>query len=270
MRAEHEPTDASGLSRRQLVTRGAIAGGLVWAAPIIRTTAAYATTANGTEKPCQNFYMVVINPAGHVLPAPARIQYHTTPPAIRRWFRDNAGVTVQYPSVQPQLTAVSDEEAAVLLPEVTGPNAAGRQCRMVLGFARKGEKDFSEAFIDPDPPIAVVVGRRIIFPCPRESNDTGALSSSTLDSSSAVSDTTTTSTSTTTTTTTTAPEPGATVEAGAADPGAIAASSAPAVASSSNGNGTSNGNGNGNGNGSTDHGNGRCFDSLYLIYCCPR
>ena len=131
MAAEHESTENGGLTRRQLVTRGAIAGGLVWAAPVIRTTAAYATTANGTERPCQNFYMVVINPAGHVLPAPARIQYHTTPPKIRAWFRDNPGVTVQYPSIQPQLTAVSDEEAAVLLPEVTGPNAAGRQCRMV-------------------------------------------------------------------------------------------------------------------------------------------
>ena len=167
MPAEHEATDAGGLSRRQLVTRGAIAGGLIWAAPVIRTTAAYATTANGTERPCQNFFMVVINPAGHALPAPARIQYHTTPPAIRRWFRDNPGVTVQYPSVAPQLTAVSDEEAAVLLPEVTGPNAAGRQCRMVLGFARKGETSFAEAFVDPDPPIAVAVGRRLIFPCPR-------------------------------------------------------------------------------------------------------
>jgi len=117
MPAEHEPTETGGLTRRQLVTRGAIAGGLVWAAPVIRTTAAYATTANGTERPCQNFYMVVINPDGHVLPAPARIQYHTTPPKIRAWFRDNPGVTVQFPSIRPQLTAVSDEEAKTKYPK---------------------------------------------------------------------------------------------------------------------------------------------------------
>ena len=202
MTAEHEATDAGGLSRRQLVTRGAIAGGLIWAAPVIRTTAAYATTANGTERPCQNFFMVVINPAGHALPAPARIQYHTTPPAIRRWFTDNAGVTVQYPSVAPQLTAVSDEEAAVLLPEVTGPNAAGRQCRMVLGFARKGETSFAEAFVDPDPPIAVAVGRRLIFPCPRTVEaDNSVVAADTASTS------TSTSTTTSTTTTTTAPAP---------------------------------------------------------------
>jgi hypothetical protein len=51
MPADEDTTDTGGLTRRQLVTRGAIAGGLVWAAPVIRTTAAYATTANGTERP---------------------------------------------------------------------------------------------------------------------------------------------------------------------------------------------------------------------------
>jgi hypothetical protein len=280
MPAEQEPTDAGGLSRRQLVTRGAIAGGLVWAAPVIRTTAAYATTANGTEKPCQNFFMVVINPAGHVLPAPARIQFHTTPPAIRRWFRDNAGVTVQYPSreTMPQLTAVSDEEAAVLLPEVTGPNAAGRQCRMVLGYARKGETSFSEAFLDPDPPIAVAVGRRIIFPCPRESN---SVTSSAVDSSNAVSDTTSTST------TTAVPSTSDPITSDpAVDSSSVAASGTPSgTASSTLGGDGSTGatlgsdgqsgptlgsDGTRSNPGGGGHGNGHCFDSLYLIYCCPR
>jgi hypothetical protein len=261
MPAEHESTDAGGLSRRQLVTRGAIAGGLVWAAPIIRTTAAYATTANGTERPCQNFYMVVINPAGNVMPAPAHIDDHTTPPKIRQWFTDNPGVTVQYPSVAPQLTAVSDEEAAVLLPAVTGPNASGRQCRMVIGWARKGGNSFSEAFVDPSPPIAVAVGRRLIFPCPRAAAATVGASS--VDSS---------STSTSTTTTTTAP------------PTAAFSAASNGNGQGQNGNSQGNGNGQGNqgnqgnqgdqgnqGNGNSgDHGNGFCFDDLYLIYCCPR
>ena len=61
MSLEHEQGETSGLSRRQLLTRGAIAGGLVWAAPVIRSTAAYATTSNGTERPCTNFFMVVIH-----------------------------------------------------------------------------------------------------------------------------------------------------------------------------------------------------------------
>ncbi len=301
MPADQETTDARGLTRRQLVTRGAIVGGLVWAAPVIRTTAAYATTANGTERPCQNFYMVVINPAGHVLPAPARIQYHTTPPAIRRWFRDNSGVTVQFPAIKPQLTAVSDEEAAVLLPEVTGPNAAGRQCRMVLGFARKGETDFAEAFVDPDPPIAVAVGRRLIFPCPRvacapddglrraddTSCDDGIAAESVAGPSVGAPRAASTTSTTTTTTTTLAPAVGS---AGALDSaGALGtqpvgpSTAAPAASTAVGSDGTSSDSiGTDGSSGPTigsdgrpskktgDHGNGRCFDSLYLIYCCPR
>jgi hypothetical protein len=287
MPAEHESTENGGLTRRQLVTRGAIAGGLVWAAPVIRTTAAYATTANGTERPCQNFYMVVINPAGHVLPAPARIQYHTTPPKIRAWFRDNSGVTVQYPSIKPQLTAVSDEEAAVLLPEVTGPNAAGRQCRMVLGFARKGETSFSEAFIDPDPQIAVAVGRRIIFPCPRvDDRAASSVVDDTADTPTSSSTSSTTSSTSTTTTTapgtvgskavdaTGTPSTAANATLGADGSGGATlgsdGSSGPTLGSDGHQSGNGNSGGNGNGGGSTDHGNGHCFDSLYLIYCCPR
>jgi len=250
MPAEREATETGGLTRRQLVTRGAIAGGLVWAAPVIRTTAAYATTANGTERPCQNFFMVVINPAGHVLPPPAQRQGNEVPPQIRAWFRDNPGVPVQYPSVTPQLTAVSNEEAAVLLPEVTGPNAGGRQCRMVLGFGRKGNT-FAEAFVDPDPQIAVAVGRRLIFPCPRSATV----------SSSSVADA---AASTTSTTTTTAP---------ATDPSATESVTAFGAGGNGNSQGQNNGNGNGQNNGNShnqDNGNGHCFDALYLIYCCPR
>jgi hypothetical protein len=283
MPGEQEPTDTGGLTRRQLVTRGAIAGGLVWAAPVIRTTAAYATTANGTERPCQNFYMVVINPDGHALPPPAQRQGNEVPPAIRAWFRDNPGVTVQYPAVAPQLTAVSNEEAAVLLPDVTGPNAAGRQCRMVLGFGRKGNS-FAEAFVDPAPPIAVAVGRRLIFPCPRFGNNNSMTASS--------SDATAVGLSTSTTTTTLPP---------AIDAASVAAASSGGNGGNNNGgnnnggnnNGGNGGNGNGgngnggngnggngnggNGNGGNNNGgngngngNGHCFDALYLIYCCPR
>ena len=171
------------------------------------------------------------------------------------------------------------------LPAVTGPNAAGRQCRLVIGFARKGDKSFSEAFVDPDPPIAVVVGRRIIFPCPRETS-AQSVGGSAVTGSSAVVDSTTTSSSTTTTTLAT---PDAIVsqaiDGTAAAP--ITADNQGGNSQGNNGNGNqddnsqgNNGNGNGGsgnqgngnqgGNGSGDQGNGHCFDSLYLIYCCPR
>ncbi len=167
MTAEHETTDAGGLSRRQLVTRGAIAGGLDLGGAgdpdhrgvrdhRERDREALPELLHGRHQPRRARAAGAGADAGHT----------RSRRRIRQWFRDNPGVTVQYPSVVPQLTAMSDEEAAVLLPEVNGPNAAGRQCRMVLGFARKGNS-FSEAFVDPDPPIAVAVGRRLIFPCPR-------------------------------------------------------------------------------------------------------
>jgi hypothetical protein len=165
MAHEHDREIEGALNRRQLLARGAIAGGLVWAAPIIRTTAAYATTSNGTELPCRFFYMVVINPAGQARPAPENINGASVPPAIRQWFRDNPGVDVQFPAVPPQLSEQGREAWSVMLPEVKGPNRAGRQCRMVLGWARKGN-DFAEGYVDPNPPIAVTVGLRLIFPVP--------------------------------------------------------------------------------------------------------
>jgi hypothetical protein len=165
MHVEPESVRDGGLTRRQLLTRGAIAGGLVWAAPVIRTTAAYATTANGTERPCIDFYMVVIGPSGQVRPAPGNTDAASVPPAIRQWFRDNPSVEVRFPGVTPQLTSNTSDVWAVLLPEVTGPNASGRQCRMVLGWGRAGNS-FAEGYVDPNPPIAVETGRRLLFPCP--------------------------------------------------------------------------------------------------------
>lgn len=53
-----------GLSRRQLLARGAVAAGIVWAAPVIRTASAYATSAAGTERPCSKFYLVCIDQLG--------------------------------------------------------------------------------------------------------------------------------------------------------------------------------------------------------------
>ena len=172
MSADQQSGRDGGLSRRQLLTRGAVAGGLVWAAPIIRTTAAYATTANGTERPCTDFFMVTINPAGKVLPQPRDLNTRDVPPAIRQWFADNPAVQVQFPSVLPLLTQTSSSAWAILLPEVSGPNASGRQCRMVIGWDEKRHK-YAEAYVDPNPPLSSEVGRRLIFPCPDPGHDNG-------------------------------------------------------------------------------------------------
>ncbi len=55
---------AEGLSRRQVLARGAVAAGIVWAAPVIRTASAYATSAAGTQRPCSKFYLVCIDQLG--------------------------------------------------------------------------------------------------------------------------------------------------------------------------------------------------------------
>ena len=243
MPAEQGGQRTSGINRRQLLTRGAIAGGLVWAAPVIRSTAAYATTVNGTERPCTSFFMVVINPAGQVRPAPGNTQATSIPTAIRQWFRDNPDVVVEFPAGGglPLLTQTSDEAWAVLLPEVTGPNAAGRQCRMVIGWGRKGNKGhrFAEGYVDPNPPLAIQVGRRLIFPCVdlgRDQAETaGALSATSAVGSPIASDGTTS---------------GATIGTDGAPSRTFTTDGTPST--------------------DTDHGAGRCLSAVYLIFCCPR
>lgn len=240
MAAEHELGVGSGLSRRQLLARGAIAGGLVWAAPVIRTTAAYATTANGTELPCTDFFMVVIGPSGQVRAAPGNINAGEVPKAIRQWFADNPGVTVQFPAVKPQLTQRSESIWAVLLPEVTGPNAGGRQCRMVIGWDRKGSHR-AEGYVDPNPPLASQAGRRLLFPCPDRGRDG-----------------------------TSGNVVGATVNASAAGGGQVGSdgTASPGIGSDGSASTSVSSDGSPSKPGGESHGD--CIEAIYLIYCCPR
>ncbi len=251
MEAEQQLPAPSGLSRRQLLTRGAIAGGLVWAAPVIRSTAAYATTANGTERPCTNFFMVMIDPSGRVQPGPSDLDDKRVPPAIRQWFLDNPDVDVQFPAIRPLLTQTSDSAWAVLLPEVTGPNAAALQCRMVLGWAGRHKK-FAEGYVDPNPPLAAEVGRRLVFPCPdprgRDRDDADAVA-------------------------------GGESASGSTDSIAAAGTASTEISSDGSGSGATIGS-DGNpsqpvtsdGRPSTDRPSDphRCIDTVFLIYCCPR
>jgi hypothetical protein len=64
MPTDTDRDDQGGLSRRQVLARGAVAAGVVWAAPVIRTATAYATSAAGTERPCTNFYLVAVDLLG--------------------------------------------------------------------------------------------------------------------------------------------------------------------------------------------------------------
>src|SRR4249919_688822 len=66
MANDQQRTDdtGDGLSRRQVLARGAVAAGIVWAAPVIRSASAYATSAAGTERPCSKFYLVCIDQLG--------------------------------------------------------------------------------------------------------------------------------------------------------------------------------------------------------------
>jgi hypothetical protein len=67
---ESERAERAGLSRRQVLARGAAAAGVAWAAPVVRTTRAYATGASdGTERPCTHFYIVCINRKNRCWPA---------------------------------------------------------------------------------------------------------------------------------------------------------------------------------------------------------
>lgn len=63
MPADSERND-EGLSRRQVIARCAVAAGVVWAAPVIRSATAYATSSSGTERPCIKFFLVAIDALG--------------------------------------------------------------------------------------------------------------------------------------------------------------------------------------------------------------
>ena len=265
MAIEPAGSETSGLSRRQLLTRGAIAGGLVWAAPVIRTTAAYATTANGTEQPCANFFMVVIKPDGSVHDAPEDLNSRYVPPAIRQWFADNPDVPVNFPARDqwPFLTQTTQDVWAVLLADVTGPNASGRQCRMVLGWARK-DRGFKEGYVDPNPPLAVEVGRRLLFPCPdpgnanANANGVGTADATISSSGDATADATISSSGDIS-----ADASGSISSDGSSSGGSVSSDGAPSPTVSSDGSPSVGGS---TGGPQNPH---NCIDAVFLIYCCP-
>lgn len=216
----------AGVSRRQILARSAVAAGVVWAAPVVRTASAYALTSAGTSRPCTQFYVAGLSLSGNWYPkypygfvpsleqtssnvgttpsqggatagvqtsrdgatsrrtstAPKKLskreyaQYfdgtdtdgtgHTTvPKLIDEWLRQNPSVPLLEPDVYPQITQTGAQGWAVLLPEVTGPNAAARQPRFIIGYAWQGSH-YAYGYVDPRPANPALAGRRILFPSP--------------------------------------------------------------------------------------------------------
>ena len=283
--------EKAGVSRRQVLARSAVAAGVVWAAPVIKTASAYALTASGTERPCTQFYVAGLTleenyfppyPYGFYPPLKKNLSnangtaqglsYESTngtstsaptnqqnqgnkvkphkkpkgggnggggdggtgdgygnwdsdapkiivPPLVATWGRDNRAVPVLEPDVYPQITQTGAHGWAVLLPEVTGPNAGGRQPRFIIGYSYQGTH-FAYGFVDPNPSNPLLKGRRLLFPSPvgndHEGDDinrggNGHGRNNSTSSTSSTSTTSTTSTTTpgaTTTTTTTRPRRG--------------------------------------------------------------
>ncbi len=275
--------EKAGVSRRQVLARSAVAAGVVWAAPVIKTASAYALTASGTERPCTQFYVAGLTLEENYFPAypygfyppkkknsDERALAFTlisstrasdsdskdkdskhkdkkkkdkkkkddhghgggghgggednpkmiVPPLIATWTRDNPTIPLLEPDVYPQITQTGAHGWAVLLPEVTGPNAGGRQARFIVGYAYQGTH-FAYGFVDPNPANPLLKGRRLLFPSPvgndhegddddngdddKDDNHHGSTSTSSTSSTSTTSTTSTTTPGATTTTTTTRP-----------------------------------------------------------------
>ncbi|MFM8972998.1 MAG: hypothetical protein ACKOOG_10250, partial [Actinomycetota bacterium] len=90
---------------------------------------------------------------------------YTVPKLIDQWVRENSSVPLVKPAVYPQITQTGAQGWAVLLPEVTGPNAPARQPRFILGYSWQGSH-YAYGYVDPQPANPVLAGRRILFPSP--------------------------------------------------------------------------------------------------------
>ena len=86
MESEPKPLGNVGVSRRQILARSAVAAGVVWAAPVVRTASAYAVTAAGTTRPCTQFYVCGLSLAGNWFP---KYPYGFDPP-LEKTAKDDA------------------------------------------------------------------------------------------------------------------------------------------------------------------------------------
>src|SRR3954465_5463315 len=91
------------ISRRSMLSRGLVAGGIVWAAPVISSVPAYAGGKGGPKKgtvvPCTAYYAVRFTLKGI-----APLGSGDVCPEIAAFVRDHGDLDIQYPGAKvPQL-----------------------------------------------------------------------------------------------------------------------------------------------------------------------
>jgi hypothetical protein len=178
-------SERQGLSRRALITRGAVAGAVMWSAPLITSSKAFAADTT-TLAPCAHYYGVrvlkngkthdlfvppaewpdpdtedITNVSSGVLATPNR---YGVCAEITQWRRDHPDINVTYdPSFVPQLVASPNHAPWIaLLPSGPVPGPID-DSRLVLAYGRAGNL-CCPAYVDPNPTNPDEAGRRLIFP----------------------------------------------------------------------------------------------------------
>jgi len=160
-----------GLSRRSLLARAAVAGGVVWAAPSIASSPAYADKGDpkkkGTEVPCTRFYAVRMTTHETVpIDDDKKEDKHPLCPDISTFIREHPDIPIQFPpqSEFPQLLASQDNfDWAVMLPAGVIPGDPAYNARLIMSFGTAGNV-CCPGYTDPNPPDPTQAGRRILFP----------------------------------------------------------------------------------------------------------
>jgi hypothetical protein len=164
------------LSRRSLLTRSAVAAGVMWTAPILRSAPAMAQGSGGTLAPCGNFYAVRITrgtcqPLFPMRSGSTTVQDPSGPGSgdvceeLRDWALDRPDIPLLMPSEDlcPELVASENGlDWAILLPAGLLPNGSD-DARYLLGFGKAGN-NCCEGFVDPTPPQPSDRRRRVLFP----------------------------------------------------------------------------------------------------------
>ncbi|MDQ1519415.1 MAG: hypothetical protein QOI55_488 [Actinomycetota bacterium] len=124
------------ISRRSALRRGLVAGGVVWAAPVIMSVPAYAGeggggTKKGTLVPCTKYYAVRISEQGVQPLASSAVCADLT-----AFIRDHPDISFDFPPADkyPQLLASQPGfDWAIRLPEGPIPDPAYNS-RLIMGF----------------------------------------------------------------------------------------------------------------------------------------
>jgi hypothetical protein len=125
------------ISRRSVLTRALVAGGVVWAAPVISSVPAYAGEKDpkkGTTVPCTKYFA-----ARFTLKGIASIDAGDVCPELAAFIREHPDIPFEFPADrQPELLASQPSlEWKVLLPDGLIPDP-GYSARLIMGFGSAG------------------------------------------------------------------------------------------------------------------------------------